>query len=260
LPWATRQILVTVKTYPNPSKKYQETVCVAGIDVNTHEWLRLYPVPFRDLKTWQQFKKYSVISVNVTKATDHRPESHKIDPASIKVVEVWDTKKGWGRREEVVFQSGVSSMCEVQRQQKAVRKSLGVVRPIEVGLEVEPVEMTDDEYREMFYRQADIFRNDKTPIERIPLTFKYAFGCLDEPSCTGHKLSIIDWEIMQLYRRMRDKYRSAETAVAKVKEQWLDNMCGQDKNTHFYVGNMMAHPASFLVLGVFWPPAATPDG
>jgi hypothetical protein len=44
--WETRRILVTVKAYPNPSSKYDETVCVAGIDVNSKEWIRLYPVPY----------------------------------------------------------------------------------------------------------------------------------------------------------------------------------------------------------------------
>jgi hypothetical protein len=31
-------------------------------------------------------------------------------------------------------------------------------------------------------------------------------------------------------------------------------MCGEGKDTIFYVGNMHRHPKSFLVLGVFWPP------
>ena len=30
--YKTRKVLITVKAYPNPSKKYVETVCVAGID------------------------------------------------------------------------------------------------------------------------------------------------------------------------------------------------------------------------------------
>jgi len=42
-----KKILVAVKAYPNPSSKYVETVCCAGIDLSTNQWIRLYPIPFR---------------------------------------------------------------------------------------------------------------------------------------------------------------------------------------------------------------------
>jgi hypothetical protein len=42
--------MITVKTYPNPSETYGETVCVAGVrlDRGRPEWIRLYPVKFRN--------------------------------------------------------------------------------------------------------------------------------------------------------------------------------------------------------------------
>ena len=45
-----KTVLVTVKAYPNPSTKYVETVCCAGVDLPTGEWLRLYPIRYRDLE------------------------------------------------------------------------------------------------------------------------------------------------------------------------------------------------------------------
>jgi hypothetical protein len=42
------KILITVKTYPVISKKYQETVCTAGLREDG-SWVRLYPVPFRTM-------------------------------------------------------------------------------------------------------------------------------------------------------------------------------------------------------------------
>jgi hypothetical protein len=47
------RILPVVKTYPNPSTKYGETVCVAGVDLATREWVRVYPVTFRQLPDTQ---------------------------------------------------------------------------------------------------------------------------------------------------------------------------------------------------------------
>jgi len=35
MPLETKQVLITVKAYPNPSVKYGETVCCAGIDIET---------------------------------------------------------------------------------------------------------------------------------------------------------------------------------------------------------------------------------
>lgn len=44
-----KKVLITVKSYPSPSRRYGETVCVAGVDLDSGRWVRLYPIPFRDL-------------------------------------------------------------------------------------------------------------------------------------------------------------------------------------------------------------------
>ncbi len=101
-----KRVLITVKTYPNPSKKYQETVCVAGIDIDSNKWIRLYPIPFRDLDEDKKFKKYNIIEVKANKSTDdHGPESYKIDIGSIKIIDHLDTVKDkkWDRRKEIVL-------------------------------------------------------------------------------------------------------------------------------------------------------------
>jgi hypothetical protein len=36
------KVLITVMTYPHPSRGYQELVCTAGITEND-DWVRLYP-------------------------------------------------------------------------------------------------------------------------------------------------------------------------------------------------------------------------
>jgi len=39
-------ILIVVKTYPEISNKYTETVCTAGIIANTKRLVRLYPIRY----------------------------------------------------------------------------------------------------------------------------------------------------------------------------------------------------------------------
>ena len=52
-----KKILIAVKTYPNPSKKYNETVCTAGLDEDKN-WIRIYPITFRARPLEEQYKKY----------------------------------------------------------------------------------------------------------------------------------------------------------------------------------------------------------
>jgi hypothetical protein len=55
----TAEVMITVKTYPDPSETYGETVCVAGVrlDLERPEWIRLYPVKFRNAHFDNQFSK-----------------------------------------------------------------------------------------------------------------------------------------------------------------------------------------------------------
>ena len=75
----TIEMVVTVKAYPSVSTRYGETVCVAGVrtDTPSPEWVRLYPVAFRDLQYALRFAKYQRITLDVVAASDSRPESLK---------------------------------------------------------------------------------------------------------------------------------------------------------------------------------------
>jgi hypothetical protein len=91
--------------------------------------------------------------------------------------------------------------------------------------------------------------NQIRKLEQVPWTFRYRYKC-DMVGCPGHSQSIIDWEISQFYRRVRnfDDWRD------RMRKRWVDEVCGTDRDTAFFVGNMHQHPGSFLILGVWWPP------
>ena len=78
------KVLITVKTYPIPSKKYDELVCTAGV-TKSGDFVRLYPINFRDLPYTQQYKKYQWIEVLAEKhqERDARKESYRPDSDSI---------------------------------------------------------------------------------------------------------------------------------------------------------------------------------
>ena len=100
---ALTKVLITVKTYPTLSTKYDELVCTAGFREDG-TWVRLYPVPFRKKSYNEQYKKYDWIEVDLVKNTsDFRPDSFRprsID-SEIKVVGHIDTANNWNERKKI---------------------------------------------------------------------------------------------------------------------------------------------------------------
>jgi hypothetical protein len=126
-------LLPVVKAYPVIDPVSQtEAVCVAGISMSTpYRWIRLFPLDYRGLVYARRFKKYEAIELEASKsAKDSRAESFSPVLDSIAVGEFIDTDNGTWRRRLPFFDAlEDESMCEIQRRQKAERKSLGVFRP-----------------------------------------------------------------------------------------------------------------------------------
>ncbi|MEE8483374.1 MAG: hypothetical protein V3S46_02155 [Nitrospinota bacterium] len=250
-----KRILVTVKAYPNPSPKYSETVCCAGIELKTNKWIRLYPIPYRDLDENKKFNKYNIIDVTCRKASnDNRPESYKVDIDSIRIVDHMDTKDEWSRRKEAVLPILSNSMCEVYKEAERKEMSLALIKPKEISFSYKKANLKDEKSRKACYAQQSFFNKEKNAIEQIPFDFYYHFKCEDAHNCPGHKLKIIDWEIGQAYRDWRMRYKGTDLLLEKIQEMWLDEMCSEKKETYFFVGNMHRFPDIFLVLGTFYPP------
>ena len=249
----TKRVLITVKAYPNPSKTYSETVCCAGIDVETLQWIRLYPIPYRDLDSSKKFKKYTIISVRCRKASDdHRIESYKIDMDSIEPISHLDTKQKWESRRKIVLHSVSTSFCSIL-EDTTENKSLGTFKPCDIDFSWKKASLESEAKREACYAQLSFFDTKKEAIEQIPFDFYYQFICNGQPDCPGHKLPIIDWEIGQAYRDWRYKYKTQELLLQKIRQRWLDLICSQKNDVYFYVGNMKRFHNQFMVLGVFYP-------
>ncbi len=260
----TMSVLVTVKAYPQLSRNYGEVVCVAGVRVDTDRptWIRLYPVGFRDLEYEERFKKYQVLTLNTRPSTsDPRPESRKPVLNSIQLGEQLPSTSGWRRRwERLAPLAGVSTMCGLYGAQKRPHApSLGLIKPVEVMdllIEVNKAFDIDKQRLAEIAAAEDLFGHTKSVLEPSPINVRYRYRCAAD-DCRGHTQSIIDWEVAALARRLRDEGASLEQMISAVRQKFLDEMCGGAKDTYFFVGNQHQHPSSFLVLGVFWPPAGT---
>jgi hypothetical protein len=255
LKFEKKKILVTVKAYPNPSRKYSETVCCAGVDLSNSQLVRLYPILFRDLDEDKKFKKYSIIEVDCSAPSDDkRPESFHVNVDTIKVIDQLDTDKGtWERRKSIVLKVPVKSMCQVYQDAEQNDLSLGLIKPEEVSFEWAKQSLSDQQAREVCYAQLSFFDKKKNAIEEIPFNFYYNFKCSGESDCPGHKLSIIDWEIGQAYRNWRSRYPTEKVLLEMIEQHWLDIADTTKKDVYFYVGNMKRFRTTFMVLGVFYP-------
>jgi hypothetical protein len=251
------KLVVTVKAYPSISKKHGEAICVAGIRTDTPRprWCRLWPIAFRDLPFSQRFQKYQEITLKVLAASDPRPETLRPQPDTLKLGKVLPTKRGWAARRRLVEPLLAESMCEIARRQQTDSTSLGVFRPAEVErLTIRPDTTKWDEAQLAAMGQVSLFAPVKNELKRVPYKFQYRYRCSDR-SCPGHEQTIIDWELGQAWLGWT-RYDETER-LEMIRRKWHDELCGPDRDTYFFVGNMHLHPQSFLVLGVFWPPHET---
>jgi hypothetical protein len=247
-----KQILITVKAYPNPSRDLGETVCCAGIDINNYQLTRLYPIPFRDLESNRQFKKYNIIEVDCFRSDDKRPESYSIVRSSIRIIDYLGPENGtWKKRYDIVSKVPIKSMCQVKKDSEASDLSLGIIKPENITFDFKKHKLPDLKEREKYYSQTSFLDKKKSVIEDIPFRFYYSFKCDRVNSCEGHQLMIVDWEIYQAYRKWRDIY-PANVLPEKIKENWLNISDTSKKEVLFYVGNMRQFRGTFMVLGVFY--------
>ena len=251
-----KDILIVVKTYPEISAKYTETVCTAGILADTKTLVRLYPIRFRYLEGEQQFRKYQWIEADITKAiADPRPESYNVNPNSIELGDIlpvgksWEERCAWLLNENTVF----PSIEKLRAAQEKNGTSLGIVKPKSVN-KVIIHERDENEVaaaiakKDGVVKQLDLFE-EKKDLYILPVRIMIEFSC-EDPGCSGHKMSILDWEFGQLYRRVIKDDRWREKIEAKI----LNEICGETRDTHIILGNMAGHPQTFCVLGFFWPP------
>ena len=259
----TADVMITVKTYPNPSETYGETVCVAGVrlDRGRPEWIRLYPVKFRNADFDSQFKKYEVIRINgaYQHANDNRPESFRPRQEELEHVEQLDTGSNWQRRRmNLDGLIGAITMCELlDRNPKGGMTvpslSLGLVKPTKVTVTVADGEPWDAAAQAKIDKASapDLFGTSLKPLQPAPFAVKYHYHC-ESAGCGGHHQKVLDWEAGQAGRKWLCEYGDVGARGAMLKK-WRDEMLSTDNDVYFYVGNQNAHRRSFSVLGVWYP-------
>lgn len=263
---STKRVMILVKAAPVLTSRLEESMCVAAVSLDQDpEWIRLHPVPFRDLADDTRFRKYQEVTVDVIRPRgDRRPESWVPLEGTLTPGDTIGTDHSWSTRRQRLASLDRPTMCELVEMNRAgsgpSTPSLAVIRTLEPP-ELE-ITMRDSNQLEKWQQRADAIAarpslfddpdTKKPDFEVIPWRFRYQYRCL-APACNGHSQTIVDWEAVALWRNVR---RQSDWQ-AQMRRKFVDQLWADDRETELFVGNQEQHPQSFLVLGVFWPPKAS---
>ncbi|WP_396602728.1 hypothetical protein [Algibacter sp. R77976] len=260
---ALKKVLITVTTYPLPSRSYDELVCTAGI-LDDGSWIRIYPVPLsflKDLKKGTGFKKYTWVELDLKKRTDDfRPESHSPNNYKIKIFDTLDTKDFWRERKRFCINNFYTNKAKlIQDSQKPTNISLATFKPskiIDFVVEEDDKEWKD-EWKEL-RKQTDLFAEIESDpeklIPKVPFKFYYIF---EDDEGVSSRLMIEDWEIFELYKNCFKRTKNEKQAVDLVKKKYFDIFTTKN-DIYLFLGTTMEwhrrrSPNPFVIIGVFYP-------
>lgn len=266
------KVLITVKAYPAISKKYNETVCTAGI-TEEGKWVRIYPIPFRQLDYDKQFKKYEWVELDLEmNKSDFRPETFRPKDLYLKDMvshgQIKSDGGAWTERRKFVLKKVYTNLAHLiaEAKNKNICTSLAVFKPMNI------VDFTYKEterewkkekidYLKSKKLQLNLFDNaDEEDISQFEvvnkLPYKFSFSFLDDAGETA-KLMIEDWETGMLFWNSLSKHNGDEQkACEDVKKKYFDDFA-KTKDYYFFLGTTKLHhyiaPNPFVIIGDFRP-------
>jgi hypothetical protein len=257
------KVLITVKTYPAISTKYEELVCTAGFREDG-TWIRIYPVQYRKKAYNEQYGKYQWIEMDLVKNDSdfrfesYRPISHDTE---IKILnEIPPDGDDWNERRKVVLNKIYYSLAELiaEAKDRNTGTSLAVFKPTKViDFVWEEVEREWDEKKLAVLRQCNLFdsaNEEKSEVVRkLPYKFSFIFEDIQGQKST---LMIEDWETGALYWKMMKKHNNEKRACEAVRAKYFDDFA-KTKDLHFYLGTSqtfhLVAPNPFMIIGTFHP-------
>jgi hypothetical protein len=259
--WQSRKALILGTTYPNHSEKYTETVCTGALFEDTLRMCRLYPVPRRYLEHENRFRSFQWITAEVHKdPSDPRPESYKINAKSIAPLDVIPSRKYELRRSLL---EGSPNFCKsvegLLDRQRAEGMSLGILVPESItdcSIEMRPERERAEWMRleEARARQEVLFGERPKPLAFPEALFFVHWRCNDD-RCKGHRMSLHQWGIHELYR----KYEDREEAKEKVLQAMHRRLNEGARDIYLLLGSFRSVMYNFGLMDTYECPARDAD-
>jgi len=272
------KIPITVKAYPAISKEYNETVCTAGI-TEEGKWIRIYPIPFRQLDYKKQFRKYEWIELDLERnKSDFRPETYRPinlllkDIVSYGVIE--SDRNTWAERRKYVLKNVFTNFEKViaEAKNKKICTSLAVFKPTRI-IDFIYTETTREwkkekiSYLKSKKLQFNLFDNKDEDdisqfeiVDKVPYKFFFKF---EDDSGREATLMMEDWETGMLFWNSLARCNGDERkACEDVRKKYFDEFA-KTKDYYFFLGTTKLHHIKaknpFLIIGDFRPKPITQE-
>ena len=185
--------------------------------------------------------------MTATKAGDPRPESYRVDEASIRLVE---RSKLTQQAKVRLWQPFIAtSLNHLYTENRGTNRSLGIIHPDSGSLKfivkrTKDIATEDQEVAEQVLQahQNSLLEAPLRPLEKPEFAFSYRYKSGGNP----HHHVIHDWEVQEAYRKYKRRYRDG--ALDHLKKMYGKTIPAD--NLHFIMGTMASHLRTFIVIGL----------
>jgi hypothetical protein len=232
------RVVVLVKAIPNPSRKYGETVCCAGV-TGEGTWKRLYPIRFRHLRD-NKFKRWDWVKFEYgPPKSDTRPESCHVYEDRLTVDGVLPKKER---------ASLLNSLISPSTNEAAARgMSLTLVRPASSQFRYHQKSAVDIHDERQGYRfaaqQISMLDKDLEALEPVPYDFEFLY----EDAAGKHRMQCGDWETSAAYWNI-SRSQGERAALDHLSKTYNEEY--PRKGVVFAMGTLKKRPGQWILLGV----------
>ena len=240
----TERVVILVKAAPHASRRYQETVCCAGVtfqnETSIGEWRRLYPVRFRHLSGEAKFSRWDIIQYRWRRPKDDpRRESRRLEEQSLTV-----TGK-LSRDSHASFLDPLLRTSYVDAAQRG--ETLTLVRPRNLSFRwrrKSDAEIAGDKAAfATASAQGSLLDEPLKAFEPCPHHLRMGF----EDAAGPHGMTCGDWETSATFFKWRRKYGEAE-ALSRLKDVYEKTYA--EKGVALAMGTVAKRPKQWLLLGI----------
>lgn len=233
------QVVILVKAWPQPSLKYGETVCCAGVTLNG-EWRRLFPIRFRHLSGDAQFKRWDVIEYrSEPPKDDRRSESRHVHENSLAPQGVL-AKSSRERLLSPLIRASIKDAAETG-------ESLTLIRPKNVKFicrqKRESELIREQDHRKNRAAQGSLLDRELNALETCPYHLYLRF----EDGTGSHRMECADWETAAAYFKFSKDYGPSK-ALDLLRETY--EVTYPLRGVVFALGTQKKRPKQWLLLGI----------
>lgn len=218
--------------------------------------VRLYPIRFRYLEDTSKFAAWQYIEAEIRKdPSDPRPESYNVRDETIQPLELVPSTDA-DMRCRILEKSPhfFGSVEELLARNREDSVSLGTIRPAEIlGTSVRPRDEGERDEWELkeqeLFAQKTLIGPEPKKIDFPEAKFFVKWRCNDS-SCTKHEMSLHDWGIHELSRKLEGD----PEAQIKMRDKMNSDLDLTKRDVYLYLGNFRGTMFNFGLMAAYSAP------